>query len=127
MFTISEKLREKVYRRDLYSCCHCGKTQEQHKSDTPSSQRLHLHHILPRRYGGRNTKNNLITLCPSCHQQIEYVARRFFKSYESEEAKRRTRWYTVKRVDTHHPLSTHWKVIERRRYHSYVGDGSLSV
>lgn len=32
---------------------------------------LEQHHIVPRRYGGGNGKENLVTLCPNCHAAVE--------------------------------------------------------
>lgn len=29
--------------------------------------RTHMHHIIPKRYHGEDTKDNLIELCPNCH------------------------------------------------------------
>ena len=31
------------------------------------------HHILPRRFGGRDTDENLVTLCASCHRAVESI------------------------------------------------------
>jgi len=35
------------------------------------SNRLQTHHVVPRRYGGSDDPENLVTLCASCHQGIE--------------------------------------------------------
>lgn len=43
-------------------CFVCGE-------DRPNS--LEEHHIVPRRYGGSDRKENLVTLCASCHSAIE--------------------------------------------------------
>lgn len=32
---------------------------------------LDRHHIIPKRYGGPDTDDNLVTLCPTCHAKIE--------------------------------------------------------
>lgn len=34
---------------------------------------LQKHHIIPRRYGGGNSNENLVTLCASCHEAIEQI------------------------------------------------------
>lgn len=57
---IGEVTRQKVLARDDYHCQICS-----------CSTNLHLHHIIPRKYGGNHSENNLITLCASCHRHIE--------------------------------------------------------
>jgi uncharacterized C2H2 Zn-finger protein len=32
---------------------------------------LHIHHIIPRWQGGKNTVRNLVTLCSGCHRSVE--------------------------------------------------------
>jgi len=34
---------------------------------------LQEHHILPRRYGGGNSDDNLVTLCANCHEAVEKI------------------------------------------------------
>jgi len=31
---------------------------------------IHLHHVIPKSNGGSNRKNNLVRLCPNCHNKI---------------------------------------------------------
>jgi 5-methylcytosine-specific restriction endonuclease McrA len=38
-----------------------------------SKNRLQRHHIVPRRYGGADHEENLVTLCGGCHQAIEKI------------------------------------------------------
>lgn len=58
-----DKLRKKVYKRDNYTCQRCG-----YHSDTKGrSVPLQAHHIIHRSDGGKDTMDNLITLCRSCH------------------------------------------------------------
>ncbi len=54
LFGFNKKLKNKIKKRDSYSCQLCGKTEE-----------LHIHHI---DYNKKNNEeNNLITLCRKCH------------------------------------------------------------
>lgn len=32
---------------------------------------LQQHHIVPRRYGGVDSEENLVSLCPTCHRRLE--------------------------------------------------------
>ena len=50
-----------VLLRDGYSCQICG-----------SGALLQVHHIIPLAGGGSNHTSNLITLCRSCHQAVQY-------------------------------------------------------
>ncbi|MBI5290710.1 MAG: HNH endonuclease [Chloroflexi bacterium] len=42
--------------RDGYRCADCG-----------SRENLDVHHTKPRRKGGQDTLDNLVTLCEKCH------------------------------------------------------------
>jgi hypothetical protein len=55
-------IRKVVLKRDQLKCKLCGKS--------PSSQ---VHHINPRKNGGTNNLNNLITLCGKCHMLLSPV------------------------------------------------------
>lgn len=55
---LDENLRKATILRDNNKCMMCGK----------SNCRLEVHHITPRRMGGRNVLSNLITLCEKCHK-----------------------------------------------------------
>ena len=54
-------VRQYVLHRDEYTCQCCKKNKE--------GTKLHVHHIESRQVGG-NAPNNLITLCPECHEAI---------------------------------------------------------
>lgn len=56
----SESLKKEAKDRDGWKCVIC-------KNDT----NLHVHHRIPRKYGGINHIDNLVTLCSSCHGAVE--------------------------------------------------------
>jgi len=66
-----QSVRPDVLERDDYECRFCGVTNEQHKEDCGSS--LEVHHLIPRRVEEINEKDNLITVCKSCHRTLEYT------------------------------------------------------
>jgi hypothetical protein len=49
-------LRDEVLERDGHRCTHCG-----------TNENLDVHHIVPRHNGGKDTLENLTTLCEQCH------------------------------------------------------------
>lgn len=60
----NERLKERIRKRDNYTCQECGMTQKQ------LGYRLAIHHI---DYNKKNSsKDNLISLCYSCHNQTGY-------------------------------------------------------
>lgn len=59
---IWREIRKKCYERDNNSCTQCG-----------SSENLHAHHIIPRRAGGVDELENLVTLCAKCHGKIKHI------------------------------------------------------
>lgn len=54
---LDENVRKYVVLRDNCKCRVCGK----------SNTKLEVHHIVPKRSGGTDNVNNLITLCRECH------------------------------------------------------------
>jgi len=56
----SEKLKQEVRQRDGFKCVVCDEETN-----------LHVHHKVPRKLGGPNHLDNLVTLCASCHGAIE--------------------------------------------------------
>ena len=57
---LDDLLRLTVIDRDNYNCVVCG-----------SRRRLEVHHIMPRSKGGGDNKENLVTLCYKCHNEVE--------------------------------------------------------
>jgi 5-methylcytosine-specific restriction endonuclease McrA len=53
-----KELRTQVLELFDYKCKNCG-----------SQTKLHIHHIIPYRLGGKDTFENLIPLCPKCHSK----------------------------------------------------------
>ena len=49
--------KKEVFRRDHYTCQYCG----------VKSQRLTLDHVVPRRYNGPNTWDNVVAACEPCN------------------------------------------------------------
>jgi len=56
------RLRMAIFHRDRWQCQRCGR-----------KQRLRLHHIIPRCWGGSNEERNLVTLCRGCHGEVDRV------------------------------------------------------
>lgn len=59
MSKLTNAQRKAIYRRDGYQCALCGSTRY-----------LQLHHYVPRGKGGKNSPQNLITLCSDCHALV---------------------------------------------------------
>lgn len=56
---VSSKIRKEIYLRDKYICQYCGKD---FKNDIPE-----LDHIIPKKRGGNDSSNNLVTSCKKCN------------------------------------------------------------
>lgn len=63
------RVRDKVRRRDDYTCQRCGLSAHEQESHT-----LEVHHITPRSAGGTDETDNLITLCQVCHDELHSEA-----------------------------------------------------
>ncbi len=57
---LDENLRIATLMRNGYQCTQCGK----------ENRRLDAHHIVYREHGGKDTIENLITLCKICHNKV---------------------------------------------------------
>jgi hypothetical protein len=56
------ELRKQVLLRDEYTCQTC------YKSDPI----LEVHHLIPKRFGGLDSLNNLTTQCEKCHTLLNF-------------------------------------------------------
>jgi len=74
--------KQKRRKMDSNECQFCGVTNEQHLDDRDQS--LHIHHIVPKRADGRNTPNNFITVCGSCHNVLEHTQARGLEQLQAE-------------------------------------------
>lgn len=70
---LDENIRKATILRDNYKCMECKK----------SNCRFEVHHIKPRRLGGSNTLDNLITLCKKCHQKTKGREESYMDKYFS--------------------------------------------
>lgn len=61
-----ERLRAIVFAREGYRCQECA----------AAVAALELHHRIPEAAGGRNHPNNLLALCPACHDRAHGRAER---------------------------------------------------
>lgn len=57
-----QQIRQSIYERDHGRCVRCNICL--------SLSAAHIHHVLPRKLGGANTADNLVTLCEGCHSII---------------------------------------------------------
>ena len=84
---------KQVLKRDNFKCVICG----QHSS-------LHIHHIMPFALGGKNTLENLVTLCANCHKAVHtgdiflIVEGSVLRALMKEE----DRWIPEKMLDPNH-------------------------
>lgn len=60
-----------VLARDNYECRICGKSSLTQVDQSTDFRKIHfeleVHHIIPRKDGGKDTFRNLISLCEDCH------------------------------------------------------------
>ena len=57
---LDETIRLKILERDRNKCVVCD-----------GLRHLEIHHVVPRSEGGGDNRENLITLCRKCHDEVE--------------------------------------------------------
>lgn len=66
-------ISKSVLIRDNYTCRVCGKSDFSNFSTADLYNRIHfavqVHHIIPKKDGGKETFRNLVTLCEDCHRK----------------------------------------------------------
>lgn len=68
---LTDNQKKAVFERDNYTCQNCGHVGEYgYHPDC-----VQVHHIKPRRDGGTNDIDNLMTLCAICHTKTDSVGR----------------------------------------------------
>jgi len=72
-------LRRQALERDRYTCQKCGRRYPDVK--------VEVHHIMPRKFGGRDSLDNLITLCRDCHRKDKHTKRNEIIAVESAKSK----------------------------------------
>ena len=65
---IPDPVRYAILERDKYKCVKCGWSHKKYNRSNP--RHLELHHVKHHSRGGENTKENLISVCTSCHDEI---------------------------------------------------------
>lgn len=65
---IPDDIRREALRRDGYKCQACGWSHDEWNPSDP--RHLELHHKKHHAKGGKNTKENLKTLCTVCHDKV---------------------------------------------------------
>lgn len=79
-FNFTERLKEKIRKRDNYICQSCNKTQKQELKDL--ERKLAIHHI---DYNKKNcNRDNLISLCYSCNTKANFNRTYWQKIYQKK-------------------------------------------
>jgi 5-methylcytosine-specific restriction endonuclease McrA len=66
MGNLPKEVRYSILERDGFQCKFCS------RGGKTSDYILEVHHIVWRRWGGTDRPDNLITVCPYCHDLIHY-------------------------------------------------------
>lgn len=80
-------LKSLILERDNYTCKACGRRH-------PEVQ-LEVHHVIPKRYGGTDSADNLITLCHECHRKTMHKKRNVVRAVEKAKSTPLTRFLTA--------------------------------
>lgn len=80
---IPDITRVKVLERDSYSCKSCGWSYANANLADRTRTQIELHHIEHHIHGGKNTEENLISLCNICHDDVHRgrISREMLESY----------------------------------------------
>jgi len=71
------KLNPMVRERDNHKCHFCKRNVHEVCNEVKGGNTLH--HIIPKRFGGKDEPENLITICCYCHQKLEVIISKMLK------------------------------------------------
>jgi len=71
------KLNPMVRERDNHKCHFCKRNVHEVCNEVGGGNTLH--HIIPKRFGGKDEPENLITICCYCHQKLEILLTKMLK------------------------------------------------
>jgi len=71
------KLNPLVRERDNHKCHFCKRNVHEVCNEVGGGNTLH--HIVPKRFGGKDEPENLITICCYCHQKLEILITKMLK------------------------------------------------
>jgi excisionase family DNA binding protein len=80
-----EAFRQRILAERNYRCEKCGNGND---------RKLHVHHIVARVLGGKDTDDNVLVLCPSCHTQLH-------KTYRPHGPRKAESWSEPQMVTIH--------------------------
>jgi predicted HNH restriction endonuclease len=109
-------IRSLVISRDNRTCTSCEKT-------FPAKD-LTVHHVVPRREGGSDELDNLVTLCPPCHDEIEgldFRTKISIAGYKADPAKNKESY--LRELSEERRLMHERLDAERPEWHKYVYGG----
>ena len=113
-----KKSKVKISREG--QCCFCG-----------NRNGLQLHHIIQKRFGGSDSKENLILICPKCHRvyhmlsdlNLNHVLRnRNIERHEIRETKIKPITVTPTKVVTQPVITPEKEVVEKTPIYISGGD-----
>ena len=81
--------RDAIYRRDNFTCGYCGRKYHADKA------RLTLDHIKPRKQGGTNKPNNLVTCCDYCNTRKGNKTLTQYRKWLTLNIERRINWTVI--------------------------------
>jgi RNA-directed DNA polymerase len=72
---VTERFREQIYRKHKFKCVACNKSLF-------GSEQVDLHHLTPKKSGGKYTLKNIVPLHQTCHVGITHARKQWFSPPE---------------------------------------------
>lgn len=82
---MNEKRRQEILERDDYNCQFCEMTNKEHEEEYGIG--IEVHHVVPQKADGSDKKDNLLTVCRSCHATLEKTQGNLLKRLYNNNAK----------------------------------------
>jgi RNA-directed DNA polymerase len=84
---VTENFRQQIYKKHKFKCVVC-------KQLLDNGEQIDLHHLKPRKDGGKYSLTNIVPVHQTCHIGITHARKQWFKGYYIN-----SNWHSIDKID----------------------------